>query len=327
MGGLKEAFYRVLAILYRYSEEVAVIDYPDRIEKRSLDVAVRIGGGRVLLLKIADDIVDVPKSEVNELKGLGAAMGLPAGIIATKRRGRELAPYVAYERQGLPVVSPESLEEYLRSGGAGIYAYQSRDSIRVKIDSEALKRAREALGLSLGDVASFLGVSRKMVYQYEKGMADPTLDKAEKLASLLGEKVIESWDPFKEPPRPPASHPPFDEEGEEALAMELARRGLKVFHAKKTAADITASAPPEPRIVIAYQHRREPLPKLVDRVDNIVRLSRVAESKPIAVVEGREEEAELSSIKGVTLIRRSRRVSLDELLGEEATDNREAGGR
>lgn len=319
MAGLKNAFYGVLAILYRYCSDVAVIDYPDKMEKRSLDVVARTKDGKVVLLKMTDDVEALPRSEVNELKGLGAALGLPAGIIALRRGGRELAPHVIYEKGGVPVLTPESLEEYLRGEG-GLYAYQIRDSIRAKIDRDAMRRAREELGLSLGDVASYVGVSRKMIYDYERGVSDPTLDKAERLANLLGEEVIEPLDPFESPPEEPGSHPPFDDEEEASLAYGLKLLGLRVFHAKKTAADL-AAARQDARIVIAYRHRREPLARLLEKVDNLLRLSRVAYSRPIAVVESKAEERELDSLKGLTVLRRDRRVTLDEVLGEKAPDN------
>jgi putative transcriptional regulator len=320
VAGLKDTFYRVLAILYRHCSDVAVIDYPDKIERRSLDVVARTRDGKILLLKIADDVEALPRSEINELKGLGAALGLPAGIIALKRSGRELAPYVMYEKSGVPVLTPESIEEYLRGEG-GLYAYQTRDSIRAKIDGDAMRKAREELGLSLGDVASYVGVSRKMVYEYERGVSDPTLEKAERLASLLGEDVIEPLDPFERPPEEPSSRPPFDDEGEASLARRLELMGLRVFHAKKTAADL-AAARRDTRIVIAYRHRREPLARLLEKVDNLLRLSRITYSKPVAVVENRREERELDSLKGLTILRRDRRVTLNEVLDKEAPDNR-----
>jgi len=316
---VKEVFYKALAVLYRYCDEVAVIDYPDKIERRSVDVVARTRDGRVMLLKITDDASELPRSELLELKGLAATLGFPAGIVAERMGGRELAPYVAYERGGIPVISIESLEEYLRGGG-GLYAYQARDTLRARIDGDAMRRARESLGLSLGDVASFIGVSRKMVYEYERGVADPTLDKAEKLARLLGEEVIEPIDPFKEPPEEPAGQPPYDERGEERLARILEERGARVFHAKKTAVDLTA-VKRESRIVIAYHHKREPLSRLLDRVDNLLRFSRVAGSRPVAVVESRSAERELMGMGDIRVVRRDRRVRPDEVLGEEAPNN------
>jgi putative transcriptional regulator len=327
LPGLRETFYRVLAILYRYAVEVTVLDYPDRIERRSIDLIAKLRDGRSVLLKVAEDASDLPRSEVAELRGLGATLGMPAGIIALRVGGLEIPAHVMYERMGVPVISPETLEEYMRTS-EGVYAYQARDTLRVRLNTGAMREARERLGLSLGDLAARLGVSRKMVYEYERGEADPTIEKAERIARLLGDEVIGSIDPFEKPPQSAPSPPPFDERGEEAIARELAVKGYSVFHAKKTAADLAASSAGGERIIIAYKHRRESLSRLLDRVDNLIRMSRASNSRPVAVVSSREEERELEGEEELIILRLARlergRILagiLNPECGEEAPDN------
>ena len=322
---MKETFYRVLAILYKYADDVAVIDYPDKIERRSIDVIARLPGGRGVLLKVAEDASELPRSEVAELKGLGATLGMPVGIIAPRVGGIDIPAHVMYERMGVPIISPETLEEYLR-GQEGVYAYQARDTLRVKLNVAAMREARERLGLSLGDLAARVGVSRKMIYEYERGVSDPTLEKAERIASLLGDEVIEPIDPFDVAPSSAPSHPPFDDEGEARLARELSGEGYTVYHAKKTAADLAARGESR-RIIIAYKHRRESLSRLLDRVDNLIRMSRASGTKPVAVVSERREERELEGARELIILRitsldRGRLVDrLREACGEEAPDN------
>ncbi len=323
MPGVRETFYKVLAILYRHASGVAVIDYPERLERRSIDVIVKLRDGRSVLLKVADDAYTLPRSEVAELRGLGATLGLPVGLVAEKYGGREVPGHVMMERLGVPVLSPETLEDYLRTS-EGVVAYQSRDTLRVKLNTDALRETRERLGLSLGDLAARLGVSRKTIYQYERGEADPTLEKAERLAQILGEEVIGSIDPFREPPQTAPAPPPYDDRVEAMIADDLAGAGFSVYHAKKTAADIAAGAQ-ERRVIVAYKHKRESISRLLDRVENLIRMSRASDSRAVVVVSSRREERDVTSEASELIILRADSIGRGRIAGhldgEEAPDN------
>jgi len=95
--------------------------------------------------------------------------------------------------RGVPSLSLETLEKVVEGRG-GPFVYFSKGGVYVKIRSEAIRRMRKSRGMSLGDLSYRLGVTRRMVYEYEIGRADATLEVAYRLVQLLGEDVIEKLD-------------------------------------------------------------------------------------------------------------------------------------
>lgn len=252
----KEVLYKTLAILYRYAREIVVLEYPRRIERRSVDLAVRLRDGRRMLVKVARDVEDIPRSEIRELLALASSMDTTPIIVAEGRGGEELLDGVAYEKSGIRVVSSKTLEGIL-SGRDPVYIFESRDGFKVRIDPVKLHERRLEKGLSLGDLALLLKTSRKAVYDYEKGKLDPTIERAQRLISLLGEDIVIPWDVFDTSNLSKLKGvKPFDSKLEEKAAEGLRSAGFKIIHAKKTVLDIGGSRE-ETRIVFTVQHPRE----------------------------------------------------------------------
>lgn len=56
---------------------------------------------------------------------------------------------------------------------------------------EALKKARRAKGYSVADVARMVDISASFYYKMEKGVRDPIMEKAKRIADLLDGTVDE----------------------------------------------------------------------------------------------------------------------------------------
>lgn len=56
---------------------------------------------------------------------------------------------------------------------------------------DALKAARKAKGLEVGEVAGILGISPSFCYKIEAGIRNPTIDLAKQMANLYGRTVDE----------------------------------------------------------------------------------------------------------------------------------------
>lgn len=54
---------------------------------------------------------------------------------------------------------------------------------------EALKKARKAKGYTVEDVAKLVDISASFYYKLEKGIRDPIMEKAKRIADLLGGTV------------------------------------------------------------------------------------------------------------------------------------------
>lgn len=291
---LRELLYRVLATTYRYAERVVVIDYPHSIDRRSIDMAVTLRNNRVLLVKVTLDLKGLPKAEAAELSSIASTFNIPAIITALYNKGNPLIDDVVYEKMGLMAVNPDTLEGVL-SGSRHLYVYASKESFKVKVNPDKLRERRTELNLSLGHVASYLGVSRKAVYEYEKGSMDPTVDKAEKLIRLFGEDILDEIDLFGPPRRVQreTAKPSSDEEAR--LASELAVKGLNVVHTRRTATDVIASSE-EVKITAIVERQRESPSTLVERAEYAAKLAETLDAETIALVRKSGVASELEAL-------------------------------
>ena len=300
---LREFFYRVLALLYRYASQIAVLEYPRRMERRSIDLAVALRDGRKMLVKVAIDASQVPRSEVLELISLASVMGVAPLMVAKMKSDDPLVEGVVYDRSGVRVVSLETLDDVL-SGRDQVYIYESRDSFRVAIDPQLLRAKRIEKGMSLGDLAIYLGVSRKAAYEYEKGTIEPSIEKAEKLVDLFGEDIVRPLDLFEPPKEPPRTRQNYDARIEEEVAKALEASGYRVVHARRTVVDLGCSGKEDDRMLFVVEHPREKPARTQEKIVYLEKFSAVmGVDERIAVVSSREKARmfEREGIRAVTL--------------------------
>lgn len=169
-------------IIEEYGAKYEELNYPKK-GKKSVDLLV-VNEKQTYLLKVVEDHAKASRVEVEELKKVAASLrGKPAVV-----SGSWEDPEVPLDR-GVPVLHPSALSKAL--SGEKLFAVLSKGEIFIKIDPEALKRRREESGMSLGEVANKIGISRISIYEYEKGIVDRvTLPVAEKLIDLFGDDVL-----------------------------------------------------------------------------------------------------------------------------------------
>ncbi|MEM0141686.1 MAG: helix-turn-helix domain-containing protein [Thermoplasmatales archaeon] len=110
-------------------------------------------------------------------------------VIGFMNREEKIEDGVLYSRYSLPIISRQTFISYLaegieptvRAGPGGFY---------VEIDSEKLKRIRAEKMLSLGDIASAIGTTRRTVLMYESGMS-ASIEIALKMEEFLGEGILD----------------------------------------------------------------------------------------------------------------------------------------
>jgi len=125
--------------------------------------------------------------------------------------------------------------------GEKVFLYKTRGGIFVKINSKELKKKREEMGLSLGEVAQALGVSRISIYDYEREDSYVSIDIAEKLVELFGDDILgDVLSGFK------VDEKDINLETQTAslsdkIMLNLNEKGYKVVKMNFTAVDIIAS--------------------------------------------------------------------------------------
>lgn len=95
---------------------------------------------------------------------------------------------VVYNRYGIPVINTATFYDLIVDGIPPII-YSAPGGYYVKLDSEKIREARERLGVSLGQLAKELGISRRAVKKYEEGV-DTSVENALKLEAILDTNVV-----------------------------------------------------------------------------------------------------------------------------------------
>ena len=152
-------------------------------------IARKHDSSRTLILKCVEEIRDLSPKTALELKR--ASKAFDGSVIVVNEGAPGQMEELVQKRYGIPVISPNTFKKMLRGEKLPLI-YTSRGGIYVKLRASILRKRRKELGLSLGDVARELGVSRRAVLEYEKGKMDATLNVACKLEELMGGDVIEN---------------------------------------------------------------------------------------------------------------------------------------
>ncbi len=151
---------------------------------------------KAILLKVTANIDSLSREKAQDLKKLAYALKIPPLIIGKKGRKGPLIKGAVHERYGIKVLSVETFKAVLKNGEYPIM-YVKRGGFYVKISGESLRKAREKMKLSMGDIARIIGVTRRTIYAYENDHMNPSLRVAIKLEEILGISLIEPIDVFK----------------------------------------------------------------------------------------------------------------------------------
>ncbi|HLF15975.1 MAG TPA: transcriptional regulator [Candidatus Thermoplasmatota archaeon] len=177
----------------------------------SFDLVARRGKDLVML-KVLTNVDALSEPIAGEVKLLCKFLDARPVLVGLRAGTGELETGVVYARHGIPIVTPDTLEEYLLHGAKPM-VFAAPGGFYVHLDAAALREARERLHLSLGAIAQVAGVSRRAIQMYEEGMS-ASIDAAMRLEAYLRSELIRPLDPFTEfdPQRyePPQAEPQGD---------------------------------------------------------------------------------------------------------------------
>ena len=160
-----------------------------RCEARSFDLAAR-RSELTLLTKIMRNIDGMSEEVAKSIKRAAFCLLASPIMVGERTCTSFLEDDVVYHRYGIPALNTQTLYDYFVEE-VHPCVYSATGGMYVSIDGEAMKLAREKKKLSLGDIASELGVSRRSVSKYEEGGMSTTIEIALKLEEILDTKLIE----------------------------------------------------------------------------------------------------------------------------------------
>lgn len=165
------------------------------IRPRSFDIAAR--KNKILLFcKVLYNIDGLNEKTAHEMKALAQNLGGSALLIGAKTRDQMLEDNVVYMRYDIPSVSLQTLYDYFVENIPPLVS-AAPGGLYVSIDGDVLREARIRLSMSLGTLASELGVSRRTISKYEEGDMDASIDIVLHLEELLDIELAKSIDILK----------------------------------------------------------------------------------------------------------------------------------
>lgn len=178
------------AVLARAGFEVS-----ERCDLRpvSFDLVAR-RGNELLMVKVLANVDALGDAVAREIKVLCKFLQAKPLLIGLRAGTGPLEPGVVYCRHEIPIMAPETLEQYLLEGDSPM-VFAAPGGFYVRLDAAALRRAREQAQLSLGTMAQVAGVSRRAIQMYEEGMS-ASIEAAVRLEEFFRSELIRPLDPF-----------------------------------------------------------------------------------------------------------------------------------
>jgi len=256
----------------------------------------------LLIVKIQPDADNLSVTDSTDLKNISSSFEATSLLISENTREKPLEDDTVYSRYAISAVTLKTLENMLvqrthpliRAGPGGYY---------VKIDGTSIRRKRQELELSVGQMAKLIGVSRRTLYGYERGMAKASVSVAYNLIHALGTPVAKPMNIFE---RSKAKH--------ECTFLSTARRVLtenkflmRIFNKAERCKVIIVKKAPFDFVITATEERMKIIGGVVGsrekdldrRVDEILSVSRVVQARPIMITRGSElSSKDISCISG-----------------------------
>jgi putative transcriptional regulator len=128
--------------------------------------------------------------------------------------------------------------------------------------------------MSMGELAEMLGISRKAVYEYEKGAMDPSIEVAQKLIDIFGEDIVERVDIHELTKRyvfSYASRMLWVHIREDPILRRMSETGIEAIRLKRTAPDILGIAGRN-RAALVIHDNSKTMEDLTEKIVNTLKI-------------------------------------------------------
>ena len=154
------------------------------IRPRSFDVAAR-KGETLLLCKVLFNIDGLNEETAREMKYLAEYLGGSAIVVGAKTRDQMLEDSVVYMRYDILALNVQTLHDYFIENIPPLVS-AAPGGLYVSIEGDLLKKSRMDQSMSLGTLATMVGVSRRTISKYEEEGMDASIDVVLQLEDIFG---------------------------------------------------------------------------------------------------------------------------------------------
>lgn len=161
---------------------------PDESLAYTFDLIIK-DENEMMIVKVMNNVGLLTEEGSNSLIALAKFLDAYPIVVGVSNRDERIEDGVVYTRYSIPIISPQTFFSYVRTGEEPCVR-AGPGGFYVVIDSKKLKKIRSDRSLSLGEIANFIGTTRRTVLMYESGMS-ASIDIALKLEEFLGEEILE----------------------------------------------------------------------------------------------------------------------------------------
>lgn len=156
-------------------------------------------GAQLALLKVQPDLGNISQRDAWELKTISSCFLGTSLFVSDKTREKPLEDDTVYTRYNIYALTPKTLENVVSRGMLPLME-AGPGGCFVQLDEDAVRKRRQKLGLSVGKLAEQMGISRRTLYGYERGMGKASVSAAYNLEWILGIPVVKPIDIFQTVP-------------------------------------------------------------------------------------------------------------------------------
>lgn len=150
----------------------------------------------LLIVKVLYNVLSFTKENAEEMRIVANMLGGVPLIIGTKSGRQNVIEGIVYVRYNIPIMHPNTLKEYLMEG-VPPFIFAARGGFYVHLDGDLLRNLRKKRNISLGKLASDVGVSRKSIQMYEENKMNPMVEVAIRIEEYFRHPIIKPLDPLK----------------------------------------------------------------------------------------------------------------------------------
>lgn len=253
------------------------------------DLAAR-RGEQVAFIKGLVNLGSVSNEEASELQRISKCFSAAPLFISNQARKKPLEDDTVYTRYDVCAITPKTfgnvvfLKMYplVKAGPGGCY---------VSLQGCVIRKKRHELGLSVGKLAELIGVSRRTIYGYERGMTKASVSAAYKLEWILGVPVARPVNPFQTDPKDEgflaaAKRMIVGNRLLQLVLSKLARFNFRVASTNRAPFDFVAQTP-EGQLNIVGGVAGERERNMEQRTKEILSLGQVINAQSIFVTDGK----------------------------------------
>jgi len=251
-------------------------------------------------IKIFTNVENVSAKDASELKMVSNFFSAAPLFISDKMRYKPIEDDTVYERYGINAVTVKTLEDIIfrkmqplvEAGPGGYY---------VNLDSDIIKEKRQKLGLSIGKLAEMLGISRRTLYGYEKGLSKASVSAAYNLEWALGTPLVKPIDIFETGPQSmgffaTARRMIIRNRFLQRVMKKFAQIDFRVAPIRKAPFDFIAQSSEEKLSILGGVIRRKER-NIDQRTQEIMSVSKIVNAQPVLIADRqRKREANIPFI-------------------------------